>query len=279
MLDLFNIPTPQNCNFQEFLYRGTTTTGRSERWIKPRGCSMVRFLLIGAGGGGGNGGASGGFNGASGGGSGAITSLIIPAMFVPDSVIVQVGAGGAGGAAGTGRTGGSSGQATTIYGLFTSSTAVNLLTASAGGGGDTSAGSAGTVFSNNYFSAAGILTAIAGQAGALKDTSVTATSTIPLTGGAGGSTTTSGTAGGTVTPNYGYPVVNSSTTDNADNGYYQLSPLLLGAGGAGGGYAASGSGLHGGNGGIGCGGGGGGRQSTGGRGGNGGNGAVYIWSW
>ena len=41
MLDVFNTPTPQQSNYQEFYGGGTTRD-----WIKPRGVSMVRFMLI-----------------------------------------------------------------------------------------------------------------------------------------------------------------------------------------------------------------------------------------
>jgi hypothetical protein len=43
MLDTFGFPTPQGANYQEF-YGG----GSARDWIKPRGASMVRMILIGA---------------------------------------------------------------------------------------------------------------------------------------------------------------------------------------------------------------------------------------
>ena len=79
MLDTFNFPTPQTANYQEFY--GATTSTSTGTWVKPRGASMVRFLLIGAGGGGGNGSSTAGGGG---GGSGSIASWIGPAMFVPE---------------------------------------------------------------------------------------------------------------------------------------------------------------------------------------------------
>jgi len=143
------------------------------------------------------------------------------------------------------------------------------------------------LFTNNdipagTFTAMGVYQSIAGQSGATAATAITASATTFLSGGAGGSSTTGGT-GASVTPNYGYSVVNGgagSTGGNADNGYFMTQPLLLAAGGAGGGGNAAGTGGSGGNGGIGCGGGGGGAGSTaGGAGGRGGNGAVFIWAW
>lgn len=72
MLDVFGFPSPQQSNYQEFYGGGTTRD-----WVKPRGVSMVRFMLIGAGGGGGSGNS---VEGCGGGGSGAITSWIGPAI-------------------------------------------------------------------------------------------------------------------------------------------------------------------------------------------------------
>lgn len=272
MLDIFNTPTPQNCNFQEFYYQGTNATnGRLERWEKPRGCSMVRFLLIGAGGGG----SSNATTGGSGGGSGAINSLIIPAMFVPDSIIVQVGTGGLGSSATVTSSNGSGGTNTILFGYFTSSSIVTLLSATGGSGGTGSTGvggAGGTATAVNYFSSAGIAQSVAGQTGAASNTNLSASTTIPLTGGAGGRP-----AGQTrpVNPNYGYPAVDDGSSTKAGNGYFQLSPILVGCGGAGGSSTKDG-----GDGGIGCGGGGGGANGTTGlAGGKGGNGAAFIWSW
>jgi len=90
MLDLFNFPTPQQSNYQEF-YGGSSSTENTRTWVKPRGVSMVRFMLIGGGGGGANGSAT---EGRGGGGSGAVTSWIGPAMFVPDILNIRVGDGG-----------------------------------------------------------------------------------------------------------------------------------------------------------------------------------------
>ena len=81
MLDIFNFPTPQQSNYQEFYGSGDTSVLPTQDWIKPRGASMVRFMLIGAGGGGAN---SSSAAGAGGGGSGAVTSWIGPAIFIPD---------------------------------------------------------------------------------------------------------------------------------------------------------------------------------------------------
>ena len=237
---------------------------------------MVRFLAIGGGGGGGASAASGG----GGGGSAGITSLLIPAMFVPDTILVQVGAGGAGGAQTGTTSNGSNGNDTILSTFFTSSNVVQLLIAQNGvGASGATGGTGGTVESLNYFSVAGIAQSVAGQAGANGNNNLVATSTIPLMGGAGGRPNGSTRS---ATPNYGYPEADAGSSTKAANGYFQLSPILLGCGGGGGGDNTGSvtNGGIGGDGGIGCGGGGGGSNGTTGfAGGKGGNGAVFIWAW
>lgn len=269
MLDLFNTPTPQQSNCQEF-YGGSTT----QDWVKPRGASMVRFMLIGAGGGGGNG---SGTVGGGGGGSGSITSWIGPAMFVPDVLRITVGAGG---------TSGVNATASTVIYQAKDGTGYTLLTAAGGGSGTTAVtgGSAGTAMTNNAFGASGIFTSTAGQTGV--DGSSTgagnnqaASSTTFLSGGAGGAGAAAST-GGSVTPNYSYPVLPATTaggTVAGASGYFITQPILVGCGGAGGTTSTT-VGTAGGRGGIGCGGGGAGEDAVSG-GGRGGDGAVFIWAW
>jgi len=260
MLDVFNFANPQTANYQEFYGGGTTRD-----WIKPRGASMVRMILIGAGAGGRAGSTSAG---GTGGGSGAITEWIGPAIFIPDQLQIVIGAGGASGAAG--------GNTSVIWQGPSASAGYTLLTANGA-----ASITAGTAFANNFFGASGIFNSIVGQTGALAATAITASTTTFLSGGAGGSSTTT-VAGSNVATNYGYPTVNGgagTTGGNGGDGYFLTKPLFLGTGGAGGGGSAT-TGGTGGKGGIGCGGGGGGRGTTaGGAGGQGGDGAVFIWSW
>jgi hypothetical protein len=250
MLDTFNFPTPQQSNYQEF-YGGGDTTGAlpTRDWVKPRGASMVRFMLIGAGGGGSNGSST---VGGGGGGSGGITSWIGPAIFIPD--VLQV-------AVGVGRVA-ADGIASAIF--YRASNGDNqLLTASGGSAGSgTTGGAGGTAIANNYFGASGIYTSIAGQAGTAGSstgagTNQAASATTFLSGGAGGAGATANT-GGSVTPNYGYTALSTTAaggTTAAKDGYFITQPILVGCGGAGG--TTSGSvGTGGGRGGIGCGGGG-----------------------
>lgn len=269
MLDVFNFPSPQQSNYQEFYGGGTTRD-----WVKPRGASMVRFMLIGAGGGGGIGASS---IGGGGGGSGAVTSWIGPAIFIPDIIRVSVGAGGISDVDG--------GASTLVY-QAKDGTGYILLTANGGTSGisgATTAGAGGAASANNYFGAAGIFTSTAGQNGGAGSSTgaggnVTASTTTFLTGGGGGSGG-SGATGGGVTPNYGYTILPPTTaggTVPGANGYFITQPILIGCGGAGGSTSTA-IGSNGGRGGIGCGGGGVGEDGT--VGGRGGDGAVFIWAW
>jgi hypothetical protein len=261
MIDVFNFANPQTANYQAFYGGGTT-----QDWIKPRGVSMVRMLLIGAGAGGRTGIQGGGVTG---GGSGAITTWIGPAIFIPDELRISIGAGGASGAAG--------GNTSIIWQGPSASAGYTLLTANGA-----ASNTAGTASSNNFFGASGIFNSIAGQDGSNPDTTISLSTTTFLSGGSGGSSTIGG-GGGNVLAKYGYPTVkggNGSTGGNGGDGYFITQPLFLGVGGAGGGGSATAAGGNGGKGGTGCGGGGGGDCTTGSSlGGRGGDGAVFIWSW
>lgn len=274
MLDLFNTPTPQTANYQEFYGGNNTNLNIPVRtWVKPRGASMVRFMLIGAGGRGGNGTAA---QGSGGGGSGGVTSWIGPAMFVPDILNITIGLGGSSAAV--------DGGSTIIS--YRASNGENILLIGYGGSGvstSTNGGSAGGGMTANQFTACGIFTTIGGQAGAAGSSTgagsnVAASSTTFLSGGAGGAGAAANT-GGSVTPNYGYTALSTTAaggTTAAKDGYFITQPILVGCGGAGGSTSTS-VGTGGGRGGIGCGGGGSGEDGN--SGGRGGDGAVFIWAW
>lgn len=273
MLDVFNFPTPQSANYQAFYGGGGSGAITNLSWVKPRGVSMVRFLLIGAGGGGGNGSST---NGGGGGGSGAMTSWVGPAMFVPDQLVIVTGLGGTSGIAGT---------ASYVRYLKNDATGYYLLTANGGTSGNTTvtAGSKGTTMSPNFFTASGIFSAINGQDGAAGNatsdgTPLGAASNTVLSGGAGGSGSLAGT-GGAVAINFGYagvPTTPAGGTVKGGDGYFMTQPFLLGCGGAGGTTSTT-VGTGGGRGGIGCGGGGSGEDGN--SGGRGGDGAVFVWAW
>jgi len=247
MLDLFNIPTPQSSNYQEFYGGGSTFT-----WVKPRGASMVRFMLIGAGGGGGNGTSA---QGGGGGGSGGVTSWIGPAIFIPDSLRITTGQGG---------TSGVNATASSVIYQAKNGTGYTLLSAFGGSSGSTgtSGGSGGSGMTANYFTSAGIFNSLSGQSGANGSSTgaggnQSASTSTFLSGGAGGSGATAST-GGSVTPTYGYlplPVTTAGGSVVGANGYFITNPVIVGCGGAGGSTSTS-VGTGGGRGGIGCGGGG-----------------------
>jgi hypothetical protein len=273
-------------------------------WTKPLGISMVQILLVGAGGGGG-----GGFTGIAassragggGGGGGAISRLSIPAIFLPDTLKITIGAGGTA-STGSGVAGGAGSLSTVEVARGTGVASSYLLIANGGGGGGAgtaaargTAGTAGTVANatNAIFSNIGVFAFNQGQAGVTGGiqtgglgTNVTFAGTpgIPFSSGAGGAgvgTSTTNYDGGYV--NTGGLIVAQQTGGLAGggdgyNGVFSQYPFYS-IGGSGGGSNNSGAGGKGGNGSVGCGGGGGGAGTTGGGGGTGGNGLCIITCW
>jgi hypothetical protein len=276
MLDTFNFASPQSANYQEFFGGDSPTNSthyQTRTWLKPRGVSMVRFMLIGAGGGGGIGSS---VQGGGGGGSGAVTSWIGPAIFIPDNLVIHVGRGGVSG---------TDGDQTSIFYQAKDGLGYGLLYANGGASGTTSVngGAGGIVATGNSFTASGISTFIAGQNGAAGSatgagTAIGASSTTFLSGGAGGAGAAAST-GGAVATNYGYPALAATTAGGTvvgKDGYFITQPILLGLGGAGGTTSTT-VGTAGGRGGIGCGGGGSGEDAV--TSARGGDGAVFIWAW
>lgn len=266
MLDVFGFPTPQQSNYQEFHGGNTTYT-----WIKPRGASMVRFMVIGPGGSGGAGDAG---RGGGGGGSGAVTSWIGPAIFIPDSLQITVAAPGA--------------NTFVFYRDSTGNENALLIGRRGFAGGDAvsggNGGAGGSAADNNYFGAAGIFISTAGQTGGTggvttNGSDIARSTTTFLSAGGGGAGAAAST-GGSVTPNYEYPTLGPTTpggTVKGADGYFITQPILVGCGGAGGTTSET-VGTSGGNGGIGCGGGGAGEDYTT-TSGRGGDGAVFVWAW
>jgi hypothetical protein len=277
----------------------------SGNWIKPMGITMVSITAIGAGGGGGGGttaAVTAARSGGGSGGSGAITILIIPEMFITDSLDIKIGIGGNGGVSsgGAGTNGGNTyvdmvtkgngGLATVPGGVgYTSLIVASGGTASPG----TSNGTGGpiAVISDALYSSMGIWFAGSGAAGVVAGASVTYGSTgIPLVGGAGGggmaANITAASDGGTITGQAEFIPSNIGGLAGArgNNGIFNLKPFFsLGGSGGGGGGTTPNSGGNGGNGAPGCGGGGGGGGTTptgvGGTGGRGGDGLVIINCW
>ncbi|NBX52013.1 hypothetical protein EBT25_19275 [bacterium] len=104
MLDLLHLPKSVTGNTDYFYGKSNSIGAVWETWEKPRGITMIRITCIGGGSGGSSGFPSATTNargGGAGGGSGGVTTVIIPASFLPDVLYVSVGRGGLGGASST----------------------------------------------------------------------------------------------------------------------------------------------------------------------------------
>lgn len=320
MLDVFGLPPAYGEEVRIYENTGGVNYQGWQTWDKPKGASMVMMIAISGGGGGGGGFSRTAGSAGGGGGSGAcsgIARFICPAIFLPQTMYVQVGAGGQGGAAGANGGAGThsfivmnrpiSGGAGAIP-VIPNIICYSGVNAPGGGGGGTgaAAGAAGTVPTvavtqpcnvwGQWFAIVGTVGVAGGaQTGAAGADITSAWGTIPMSPGAGGAgcTTTDFKGGGIQTAaivDFGGAyfatgadgVVKGGTAAGAGvdggSGISIWRPFFQ-TGGAGGGSNNSGQAGNGGNGGIGCGGGGGGAGTTGGRGGNGGNGLVVIISW
>ena len=278
----------------------------SQVWRKPSNATMVYIYCVGGGGGGGGGfsGLAGTARGGGGGGAASpMTTCLVPAMFVPDSLNVVVGVGGAGVTTGAGGTGTRS-----IVGIGDPNTTVlNVLICSgaatgSGGGGTGTAAAVGaggtaaaipTIAQQNLIST-GIHTRLAGNAGnaggAVAGGAGTSFSIpnsnglrhLPGCGGAG--TTSADFAGGGMLAVASCRLsemagqVPAAGSFNGGGSVY-LNSIHYAFCALGGSSSNTGIGGAGGNGLYGSGGGGGGAGTTGGRGGDGGGGLVLIISW
>jgi hypothetical protein len=314
MLDLFHIPS--NTDSTKIFYAQGATNWQT--WEKPRNAKFIQIFCLGAGGSGGSGqrGTNGSARaGGGGGGAGGVVRALYPAFLLPDTLYIQVGAGGAfvpptvPGV--TGNSGGIS-----YVSIAPTTTAINVLAQSSNavaGGGAASISSTTNAGGNpastwdrtsSPFTSLGVLNIAAGivggvstNANTLAITNIQALGTTIVTGGAGGGSNNSITAG-SFSATAGGSILSASAIlvnsvlggltgsligagNPGGHGYGSLSPFC-GTGGAGGSGQASGSFTAGtgGNGWYGCGGGGGGAgvalTSTGGGGGKGGDGLVII---
>ena len=296
--DLFHLPQPPYT--QVYNSRGTYT------WNKPQGITMVSFFVVGAGGGGGGGNTTTittGSQGGGGGGGGGVTKLLIPAVFIPETLILNIGAGGAGGAATVAGTLGGTTYIDIPEGTNVFSTRIIIANGGSGGGagggtaGAAGAGAAVVGTTSAVYHNLGMFTAIAGGSGSAANgtfltgnTSVSALATL-TSGGSGGGVRSASPSFSRGSPGF----IDANGTILSDNIYSDGNVIFDGPGGYNswqpfqsiggvGGWArpnASGPGGNGGNGGIGSGGGGGGGNNSGfsgGRGGNGGDGLVIITS-
>jgi hypothetical protein len=291
-------------NLADINYK-TAVFYQSGSWIKPQGITMISITAIGAGGGGG-----GGLTGANtltrtggpGGGSGGISRIIIPEMFITDSLIITIGVGGNGAAAGgTGGNGGNTSVDMVTPGNRNIYTFIVTASGGTGGNGSTNvAGVGGTsaAIGNSIYSSLGMWFATGGDSGDIGSNVggnglTYGRSGIPLTGGAGGggmaANVTAATQSGWVTGNVSpQPMIafpeRPAAGGNGENGTFSLTPFYsLGGSGGGGGGNTPNSGGRGGDGNIGSGGGGGGGGTSptgvGGTGGKGGDGLVIIQCW
>ena len=291
---------------------GSTGSGNAnwQSWVVPKEARFVSFLLLGAGGGGGAG-TTNTAGGASG-GSGAISSAIYPARALPPTIYFNLVVGGVGASTSAGAGGGggnaagiSTGVSAFITSQINSTTAVTIILFASSGSGASggvggTGGSAATVANIGYISRALMFNFVAGSAGVNPATNVT--TTIPVSGGAGGSSGGAGSSvlagdlclvGGspntTVLASGGATVVGTGTQGaSGHTNLLDCSPFISSSipwysiGGAGGGAGTGGSGIGGagGHGAVGSGGGGAGVGATAvGAGGNGGSAFCLIEWW
>ena len=261
-----NFVTPPNSVDTQVFSPKLTLTARTDgvAWTKPPGTSMVWVWAVGNGAPGGGGNAGGLVNNAGGvgGQGGAFLNCVMPAMFFPDSVLINF-------------TGSPSGMA--LQDATTRATILNFdLSAT------TTSITNSYMFNGWYYSRNG-----GGGANAAPSSAVGINASVGSffnAGGAGGGGTNA--TGGAVPSILGYPALTSAPVSTVgQSGYNFQGPLAIfypGAGGAGssGNYTVQADGA-GGKGGIGCGGGGGGGDTTGaaGLGGAGGDPLVIIMSW
>lgn len=289
---------------------GTTSIASWQTWTKPNGCTFVYMLIIAAGGGGGRPAVGATTSAGGGGGSGGHTRLIIPAMFLPETLFVWPGSGGLG--ATTTATAGAQGQPCIIAcepnnqasNTSAPTTMAGYVLEQAGGLGGAAASTAGGAgliadIRDQHISGAGLWFSIgghAGQAGALATNGNGVgisghTSGVLTTGGAGGGNGTG--SGGAINSTLLKVNIAASTSGQAGKtgvGYNhkieQLisrgDPLYFSGGSGGGGSQTATTAGAGGNAGYGGGGGGGGSSSStgaSGNGGDGGDGLIIIMSW
>ena len=319
MLDFNHILSNPNIDVQTFIGQAQATagaaTGEWKSWRKPRGVKFVYIIAVG-------GGSSGGVGfagtttsgGGAGGGSGAMSTLMIPAMFLPDVLYIQAGLGGSQPATLVSAAVGVAGTITYVAlepwntlaaGLtvaFASAGAVTGTGATATAGGVVGTAAAIATIANMPLAGRGAYQFFAGQAGSAGGASTAAgtalalpTTGLMVTGGTGaGGTNGTGQAGGQFNlVGFGdnFPAIPggiaavTSTPAGAGSSGTMLKPFQYygGTGGGGATSTAGGTPGDGGNGAPGCGGGGGAgsltQNATLARPGHGGPGFVYIYSW
>lgn len=269
-------------------------------WTKPRGATMLALIAVAGGGSGGGGQSSVAGGGGGGGGAGSQGHLIIPAMFLPDTLYIQVGAGGQPSAAATIGSIGNNTKVSVQPSDNSTEGRIHVVGGGGAGGAGIAAGGAGGSGGGGGVDTLGTATGFyrtsngqAGSAGGVNDGTVPGAVVIPVTGGfvmggGGGGGSNSGTAiaGSAVTAIAGAylseqrPTTTPITGLPGSGGFRTMMPRWHwgGTGGSSNTTAAQVGGA-GGFGMYGSGGGGGGCGATGGIGGAGGDGIVIMMCW
>lgn len=205
MLDFNHVLNTPGADIQVFYGDVTTTLLQWQVWRKPRGVKMVYLLGVGGGGSGGTGLNTGTTSGGGAGGvSGTQSSVLIPAMLIPDTLYIQAGAGGQGPT--TSGAQGVAGQPTYVsiepsttltsnmtllYSLGGTVTSATVATTTAGGLAGTAA--AASAIGNMPLAGRGFYSLLGGNAGSAggastgSPTAITPPQTgLMLTGGTGG---------------------------------------------------------------------------------------------
>lgn len=319
MLDFNHILSNPNIDIQTFIGTSQTTagaaTGEWKTWRKPRGARFVYMIAVGGGSSGGTGtNTATTSGGGAGGGCGAMSTLMIPAMFLPDVLYIQAGLGGSQPATLVSGATGVAGTITyvalepwntlaaQITVMFANAGAVTGTAATTTTGGVAGTAAAIATTSNMPLAGRGAYQFFIGQTGTAGGSSTSAGTalTLPInglmvTGGSGGGGTNgTGQAGGAITGvGFGdnFPTLSGGSAASAGTpatngtGGTMLKTFQYYGGTGGGGASGTTGGLAGagGNGAPGCGGGGAGGSTTTNttlaRPGDGGPGFVYIYSW
>jgi hypothetical protein len=301
MLDFNHVLNTPGYDVQTFMGNANALT-TWQTWRKPRGVKWIYMIGVGGGASGQTGINSGtSSGGGAGGSSGAQTMLMIPAMFIPDTLYIQAGQGGVGATtSGALSVAGTNSYVMVEPGLVTAVQTVLLVAFGSNAGDTVPTATAGGVpapaasvatIANMPLAGRGQYQFLAGQAGGAGGTSTTSGSGpgFPATGlmvqgGCGGGGTSAGTAqggGGSMGAAIGqtFPVTSALST-SPDGVNFQAAFYQMNYGGTGGvGATNSVNAGKGGAGSPGAGGGGGGGANTtrtAVKGGDGGPGFVII---
>lgn len=219
MLDHLGITFPNSrCDQQVFNANASADGNNWRTWNKPRGVTFIHIFMIGAGGGGGEGavGAASTAGGGGGGSSGGQSSLLIPALHLPDVLFVSV-ARGNGSNSSTSVSAGFTSYVSIIANQGAPASRATVLSANAGGsGGKANAGTGGALgtaasasgVSSCCLAGLGVSSFLGGQAGIVGGAAVAGggltlpTTGLCFTGGTGGgglpAANNAGTAGGLI---------------------------------------------------------------------------------